>query len=142
MRKGIFIKEENVKFIVKEEERKVICILDKTTYDALRIINHMSNIYMANFNKDRMMPDKFVGIATCAPEDTWDEKIGKAVAFNKVCEKYYKSLFKRLNTYILDVDYELNKSINEMNIYGERVGKMLDAKKEHLNKILGVEEKN
>ena len=142
MRKGIFIKEENVKFIVKEEERKVICILDKTAHDALRIINHMSNIYMANFNKNRMMPDKFVGIATCALEDTWDEKTGKAVAFNKVCEKYYKSLFKRLNTYVQDIDYELNKAINEINTYGARVGRILDAKKEHLDKILEVEEKN
>ena len=142
MRKGIFIKEENVRFIVREEERKIICILDKTAHDAQKIINRMSNIYMTNFNSDRIMPNKFVGIATCAPEDAWDEKIGKAVAFNKVCEKYYKSLFKRLDTYVLTVDYELDKVINEINTYGARVSRVLDAKKEYLNKILGVEEES
>lgn len=142
MRKGIFIKEENVRFIVREEERKVICILDKTAHDAQKIINRMSNIYITNFDTGRIMPNKFIGIATCAPEDVWDEKIGKAIAFNKVCEKYYKSLFKRLNTYVQTIDYELNKSIDEINTYGARVGRVLDAKKEHLNKILGVEEES
>ncbi len=142
MRKGIFINEKDVKFIVKEEERKVLCILNETASDALDIIDHMSYICIGTSNKSYIMPNKFVGIATCAPEDTWDEKVGRVIAFNKVCEKYYKSLFKRLNTYVLDADYELNRSINEMNIYGDRVGKMLDTEKNYLNKLIGVEEES
>ena len=142
MRKGTFINEKDVKFIVKEEERKVLCILNETALDALDIIDHMSHFFLEIGDKSYIMPNKFVGIATCAPDDTWDEKVGRVIAFNKVCEKYYKSLFKRLNTYVQDADYELNRSINEFNTYGERVGKMLDTEKNYLNKLIGVEEKS
>ena len=43
---------------------------------------------------------------------------------------------------MLTVDYELDKVINEINTYGARVSRVLDAKKEYLNKILGVEEES
>ena len=43
--------------------------------------------------------NKFRGIAKCAPEDTFDEKIGKAVARKKLIDRYYRMAFKVFKDY-------------------------------------------
>lgn len=47
-----------------------------------------------------MMPNKFVGIAKCAPEDTWDEHTGRMIAFDRAKFKYDKAFILASDNFI------------------------------------------
>ena len=42
------------------------------------------------------MPAKLTAVAKCHPEDTFNEELGKRIAFNKLRKKYNESMNKRL----------------------------------------------
>ena len=99
------IKMSDCRFYVNEAEHVVVCVIPHTRRmvdDFIRehfSFNDVDFWYALDVDKVRM-PDSFMGKAVCAPEDEWDEELGKMIAFSKAKDKCYKSFFKRANTFI------------------------------------------
>ena len=95
-----------VKYKVYADKGIVVAIIRPGTCDA---INEFNKKYMAQttagieldfgWNKASdhfAMPAKLTAVAKCHPEDTFNEELGKRIAFNKLRKKYNESMNKRL----------------------------------------------
>lgn len=126
---GTKIHRKDCKFIVKPEERVVLCIIEG------RHIKDMLLDYIEDFEpsaievwptgcdlrKRLTMPRSFVGKATCSESDEWNEELGRKIAYSRAKNKLYTSFFKRANTFINEVDYKLNKMISHLNDFGAKL---------------------
>ena len=148
--KTIFeIKPENCKFIIKETERKVICIFNDTQSMFINYAEQYCPIgcycdYQAIATKtlsDKLiMPKQFVGIATCSPTDQWDEKIGRTIAFSRLKDKIIASFFRRANTYFNTLDKWLDLFANQVNGLGIRLEDDTKKRHEYIEKYLPTKE--
>ena len=118
----INIKPKNCRFIVNEQERKVICILENTRDLALDFVDtdYLFSLSSKEY-RELQMPNRFTGIATCSAGDEWDEEVGKAIAFGKLKYKVNTSLFKRGNKLVEMLDKKLNRVIEQFDTYGEKI---------------------
>lgn len=117
----INIKPSNCKFVINEEKRKVVCIIDDTESLVLDFLGFPwdNKIPIKNDVADMLiMPNHFTGVATCAPEDKWDPEIGKAIAFSRAKFKVNSSFFKRANTLVNEIDRRLGEMVLSFNDYG------------------------
>lgn len=133
----INIKPSDCKFVVNKEKGKVICILEETQnmlYDYIDDNNNYLNFLstIAERKKVIRMPDRFIGIASCSPDDEWDETLGRRIAFYKMRNKFYHSLFKRADAFVNWVDDNLNLMVEEFNSWGDKVRDNLNREKEHI----------
>ena len=55
--------------------------------------------------------DAFIGKAKCSPDDTFDEEIGKKIAFKRAYKKYVMAKKKAITAFLV----ENNKLVNELN---------------------------
>ena len=110
----------NVKLIVKEEDRKVIAIADEKIcgsgylkFIAKRIIYdffinrgliHVQFAYDSKLGNDLNLESYYRTIATCDPDDTWDEKTGIKIALNKMKSKLDLAIDKRLSLFLNKLD--------------------------------------
>ena len=128
----INLTKEDAHFIVNEERGVVICIFEDTSNlflhyaeNNLRIATDCDSSCGTLFNSalwpKLKMPNYFVGIATCNPEDKFSIETGKLIAFSKAKDKIHKSFFKRANTYVNTIDNWLNQAIDSINHYGEKI---------------------
>ena len=137
------IKKKDARFIVNEEKRKVVCIIDNTdklfidyVYDNLRLTpafigNHVEKLY------DRLeMPKRFIGIASCDPRDEFVRETGELVAFSRAKDKLNKSFFKRANLYINTLDEWLNDAAENFNQYGEKLEQNTERRHKKIEEIL------
>ena len=128
------IKVTDCKFYVNEKNRTVTCVIEDTKHLLEKFVNY--NLWVtpkvADKAKCLYLPNKFVGIARCAPEDTWDEDFGRRLAYTKAREKLHTVFFKRANDYVNEVDNNLNEIISSLNMYGIKVGDFIDARKKEL----------
>lgn len=141
----INIRPKDCKFIVDQEKRKVICIIDDTTDKLFDFIDYgmggWSNpkcpldIGRTVIEKLKM-PRRFVGIATCAEGDTWNEETGKMVAYGKAKHKFNVSMFKRGNYLVNYIDEYVNKLVRQFDEYGERVSSNEDRREKWLSERL------
>ena len=112
----ISISQKDAKFIVKEDERKVICLIEDTKFIAYQYVNENTRLSIDHDDaKILIMPNRFVGIAVCDPADNWDEDLGKKIAFHKAKNKFNVSLFKHLDNYINLIDNRLMEAIAAIN---------------------------
>ena len=133
----INIKPNDCKFVVDKEKKKVVCILDETRDMLYEYLDDNRNYLsflatIADRKKVIRMPDRFVGIATCSPDDEWDETLGRKIAFYKMRNKFYHSLFKRADNFVNWIDDNLNQMVEELNGWGDKVRENLYREKEHL----------
>ena len=119
------IKQSDCKFIVKPEERMVICVIDNDVSDMLldfvrdeASFNDIEIYSFYDFDKKLRMPHSFMGKAVCAEEDEWNEELGKKIAYSRAKNKLYTSFFKRANLFIQTVDKRLGDMINKFNDFG------------------------
>lgn len=134
---------DDVEFIVKEDERKVICIISETQYLVTEFLERKSKIeplYDWNIFNRLEMPNKFVGVATCSEEDEWSEEAGKFIAFHKAIGKLNRSMFKRFNLYIQTVDSWISDAMQEINKLGYKLSKDTEHREKHIQELVGVEE--
>ena len=124
------MRKEDCRFIVNEEARKVICIIDKCKYDFLKFadnnhfIVHPENLFVDEADRlydTLVMPNRFVGVATCDMEDTWNEDFGRELAYTKARDKYNKSFWKRANKYIDTLDTWAEEAVQCLDRYGEKL---------------------
>ena len=121
------IKMSDCKFYVNESKRVVVCVIPHTR----RMVNDFIHehfqfedldFWYGLYNTEMIsMPNSFIGKAVCAPEDEWDEELGKMIAFSRAKDKCYKSFFKRANTFVQAVDRRLGDMIEAFNNFGMRL---------------------
>lgn len=141
----INITKDKARFIVNEDARKVVCIIDHTSNlfidyadKNLKIRPDCDNGMIWDSKRSRLysklkMPNKFVGIASCNPEDEFSIETGKLIAFSRAKDKIHNSFFKRANTYINTLDDWLNQAAESINRYGDKIG--INTNRRHLKII-------
>ena len=132
------IKMSECKFYVDEEARTVICVIPNKIHHkdgSTTVVSKMVEDFIEkNFRfkdldfdfalnydwreKDLEMPVSFMGKAVCAPEDEWNEELGRMIAFSRAKDKCYKSFFKRANKFVQAVDRRLGDMIEQFNDFG------------------------
>ena len=138
------IKSNDCLYYVNKEKRKVICIIKNTKYLFLNYIEDF-NLYLdcedTTLYSQLLMPTRFIGIATCTPEDTFNESLGRKIAFNKAKTKLHNSFFKRAQTYTNKIDEEFNKMITSINTYGECLARNAEKRDKEIEALLDAKEK-
>ena len=124
----INIKRSDCKFIVKPEDKMVICIIDRYNGEGLKYtlldfirMEAPSSVDLYPYSKlmEKLeMPTSFIGKAVCSPDDEWNEEIGKKIAYSRAKNKFYTSFYKRANIYVQAVDNALNNLITKFNDLG------------------------
>lgn len=131
MNSKVNIKPENLHWIVDKEKRKVVCYMEGTedmfinfVYDNSDVLSVLvyKNLFEGNPSEFKMN-NRFVGIATCAPEDEWDENYGRLLAYHRLRNKISASFFKRGNTFANYVDKHLDRFLSTINDYGAKLYK-------------------
>jgi len=136
------IKMSDCEFYVDEEKRTVVCVIEDTEYMLLNFIEEnfeFSDVSLSNTllwsslrNKLRM-PKRFIGKAVCAPEDKWNEELGRKLAFSRAKGKCYRSFFKRANMFIHTLDRRINQAMTAFNDFGEKLEANRVALEEQIN---------
>lgn len=138
----INIRPKDCRFIVDQEKRKVICIIDNTENKLFDFIDYgfspWSNCKCPlDFGRTVMeklkMPRRFTGVATCADNDPWNEEVGRAIAYGKAKHKFNVSLFKRGNYLVNYMDEYIGKLARQFDEYGERVSKNENKREEWIS---------
>ena len=133
----INIKPEDCKFHIDEKNRKVVCILEDTMWKLEEFLEDNKNTELLNmYPSDVQMPIRFVGIATCSPDDTWNEDFGKRIAFSRAKKAFYKSFFLTAESYVNKLDNQLALLISALNDFGESISKNLDKNTKYINDYL------
>lgn len=129
---NINITMKDCNFIVKPESRKVICVfypprLKYVVQDYLDELPGRLSLSSGLCRKydSLRMPSYFKGVATCAPEDEWNEELGKLVAFNKMKKKFCSAFFRRINLFFNDVDQQIEQAIVTCDLMGEKWNKQI-----------------
>jgi hypothetical protein len=145
----INIRKDMARFIVNEEKGKVICILEDT--EDLFLVFAEQNLPLSpvcdtldmtdsELYKYLLMPKRFVGIATCDPEDEFSVETGKLIAFSNAKDNLQNSFFKRANFYVNTIDTWLNKAVENINGYGAKIAKNTLRRHNKIAEILGEKE--
>lgn len=142
------IKQNMCKFYVNEEERTIVCVIDKTRDLFMDFIESNFNfpsfdiaggLYAASswkFHDQLYMPSQFTGKAVCAPEDKWDEELGKLIAFSRAKHKLYTSFFKRANLLVNMINTYLERMVDMCNEMALKLQNRKDAMDEALEEIM------
>lgn len=145
------IRKNDVKYIVNPEQKKVVAYIEGTKDMFIRFVSENEGPWVShfswcngdihdNFLTKLEMPNRFVGIATCGPDDVWNEETGKLIAFDRMKDKVNRAFFKRANTYVEIMENRLDSFCETINIYGERLTQNTARRKEVINRVLGDEQ--
>ncbi len=141
------IKMKDCRFYVNEPERTVVCVIPYTQNMLLHFIhdnfrfkdlNISDTIEFNGIERHLKMPRTFIGKAVCAPEDNWDEDLGKMIAFSRAKDKCYKSFFKRANTFVQAIDRRLGDMIETFNDFGLKLEDKREGMKQRIDELTGV----
>ena len=146
------IHPDDCRYIVNEDKRKVICLIENTKTMFIDFAERNFDIpcdcmdysYLRptrNLYDKLLMPKRFWGVATCAEDDEWDEEKGRLLAFTKAKNKLNNSFFKRAQLYVDTFDKSLNDAILILNNLGNKLTANADRRHEKLKDLLG-EDKN
>ena len=131
------IDRERCKFIVKPESRKVICVWNCNKNMLMEFLQDVDGFYVTSDEWRRLaMRPYYVGVATCAPEDEWDEELGKTIAFYKMKKKFYVSFFKRVNYFFDNRDKMLNRIAEDLDRIGERGNRELTKLENEIGSVI------
>lgn len=124
------IKMSDCKFYVNKEERTVVCVIPNT-HNMLREFMwdncyefspySFSDSYSTKIINEFNMPRSFMGKAVCAPDDEWDEELGRKIAYSRAKDKCYRSFFKRANNIVNLLDRWLGQVMDIFNDFGARL---------------------
>ena len=114
----------NVKLIVKEEDRKVIAIVDSNTCGSWIYLNTIVKKAINKFfekrglgaimfipdtkiSKDLNLGDYYRTIATCDPRDEWNDKTGIKIALDKMKDKLNNMVSKRMALFFEKLNWDI-----------------------------------
>lgn len=123
-----FIEKAECQYIVSKERKMVICIIDKAARSFLEYcylkLGKVDMFLPGGKDVDLLtMPTTFIGVATLAEGDTWDEELGKDIAFAKAAQKFYRSFFKHAQTYVNLLDERFDAVVEQINKFGEKISR-------------------
>jgi len=151
------IKMSDCRFYVNEDERTVVCVIPQVIEDGAyrnftsdMVTDFIQDNFMfpeidfhyameSRLRDELKMPSTFMGKAVCAPEDEWDEEVGKLIAFSRAKDKCYKSFFKRANHFVQTIDRRLGHMIEKFNDFGMKLEDKRLGLEEKINEKVGVE---
>ena len=142
------VKPRDCHYIVNKDKRKVICLIENTKYSFLNFANDnfvlnpdvFENPWGRKYIDIRgrlVMPNRFYGIATCSPEDEWNEETGKLIAYSRAKDKLNKSFFKRANFFINTVDKHVNDAVDILNNLGSKLENSTERRHQKILDITG-----
>ena len=145
------IKMSDCKFYVDEAARTVVCVIADTEDYCVKdlVIDFINDHfgfsdldfeYLTTWRmKDKLeLPRSFMGKAVCAPEDNWDEDLGKMIAFSRAKDKCYKSFFRRANKFVQAIDRRLGDMITTFNDFGVRLEDKREGLQQRIDELTGV----
>jgi hypothetical protein len=110
-----------IKYVVLEDKKTVIAILENTRLDGINKINKVMGVdagtspFYVSHSK-YLMPNIFKATVVCDPRDEWNVEEGKKFAKKKVLKNYYKSLDKRMDMFRDDLG-KLNRKVFDEFVY-------------------------
>jgi hypothetical protein len=123
------INMSTVKFIVKPEARKVICLIEDCKNDFTDFIMEKTPLsHMLNFwelHSQFLMSDTYTGVATCMEGDEWNEEIGKRIALNKAERKWGNAFFRKANTLTSKIYEDFIQGCDTIDAFGVQLGDKL-----------------
>lgn len=139
------VSKEDVIYIVDEKKRKVVAYVEGTKYELVNFISENKGILpdwfdMPKLHNKLLMPDKFVGIATCSPDDEWNPEIGKLIAYHRMKTNMSKSFFKHAETYYKLMLKKVNETVDLINVYGNKLTTNYNRRIETINQTIGSAE--
>ena len=134
----IRIEKQDCKFIVKPEERKVICIYYINPEILIDYLTDSCAMY-TDYKEYNMLKMRhyYTGMATCASEDEWNEDTGKLIAFAKMKKKFCSSVFRHINRFFDARDNEINRAAEICDRMGEKWNKEIDTIDKEIRHRLG-----
>lgn len=110
-----------IRYIVNEEKRTVVAVIDNCACDAWNVIRKMTTngvfAYAPLLTNKYDIDNTFVGVAKCNPEDAWDVNVGKELARKRVISKHDKAVREALMKFHKEI---VNLMIDNM----ERIEKL------------------
>lgn len=126
----ISVSQNDCNYIVDKENRRIICLYRpprNIVYTYLSVTCPYVHMLLTGKLYDQMaLKSYYRGIAVCAEGDEWDEDFGKLVAFNKVREKYYNAVWRRVNHFFNWLDDSVNESARQFDYMGDKWNKSID----------------
>lgn len=101
------------RYVVNEEKRTVACIIYDCECDLLDFVckHSIGQLPISFINgEDWILSSHYSGVAKCAPEDIFDAKIGKDLAYKRARKKYERARMNKL----CSTFYSYYKPMNEM----------------------------
>ena len=141
------VSKEDVIYIVDEKKRKVVAYVEGTKYELVNFISENKGILPDWFDHPKLhnkllLPNKFVGIATCSPDDEWNPEIGKLIAYHRMKTNLSKSFFKHAETYYREMLKKIEDTVDKINDYGKKLSINYERRVNMINEIVGdAEEK-
>ena len=106
------INNKDMEFKVYPDKGVVVCrLLNCEDVPIRRIVKYTNNRFIPS---KYLIDNVFVGIAKCAPEDTFNEERGKEIALAKAKCKRGKAINKAIQKYIEDTQ----RDIYNLKVYG------------------------
>ena len=90
-----------IKYFINSDKKQVIGLLENTRWDAYNKINKMirdTDFFVAPHEK-YMMPAEFRTVVQCDDRDEFDPEVGKQKAKERILNRYYPALDKRVNKF-------------------------------------------
>lgn len=139
------VSKEDVIYIVDEKKRKVVAYVEGTKYELVNFIRENKGILPDWFDHPKLhdkllLPNKFVGIATCSPDDEWNPEIGKLIAYHRMKTNMSKSFFKHAETYYKLMLKKIDETVDLINIYGNKLTANYNRRIETINQTVGSAE--
>ena len=143
---------EDATFYVQEDKGKVVCVIPNTQGMARRFLEDNSKIspecdynyalqnggHGSKLYKELEMPNRFVGVASCAEGDTFDEDLGRTIAFHK--DKLYKSMFKKFNMFVNEIDSYIDELTTVINNFGAKLSENSARREKYIQTLVGSDE--
>lgn len=100
-------KDSDLEFITFPNKGIVVCKIHNCAFVPLIRISKYTTDEEACYEDKYIIPDTFVGVARCNPDDAWDEAYGKKLALVKAKAKRCRAVNNAINQYIRDKEKEL-----------------------------------
>lgn len=134
----------NIKYVVNPEKKTVVCFLKGCKQDIQKALSKNERMIVWDLGIDCTLKDKYIGIAKCTQEDTFDEEYGRQLARKRMLRQYYKdkaevyrtiykkvndtadSFYKRYSNYSAKETHKYNDIINQIN-NDDYIDKLIEA---------------
>lgn len=131
------------KYYVNKEKRTVVCTIECGEWDAFNYLECSDIIISASRQNTTLyrhgkMPTKFIGIAKCAPNDMFDEHIGRLLAFNRAKGKYDHAFMTRVMYLVNQCDSRLQDVLERLLHYNKKAAYHQDRRGKEIEAYLNA----